>query len=103
MPYGFSVIDATKFSNWHKQEVEFHLFNRIAKGTVYPTGMSFLKKTVKDPVDEAVKPGKDNLYADAWYDVNDVIEVMFKKGYTPIVCPHKERWKGYYRKKARKL
>ena len=28
---------------------------------------------------------------------------MFKHGYRPIVKPNKERWRGYYRKKARKL
>ena len=43
------------------------------------------------------------MYADAWFDDNKTFEILFKKGYTPIVCPNKNRWKGYYRKKARKL
>lgn len=28
---------------------------------------------------------------------------MIKAGYTPIIKPNKERWKGYWRHKARKL
>ena len=43
------------------------------------------------------------LYADAGYDDNKTIGVLFNKGYTPIVCPNKRRWRGYYRKKAGKL
>jgi mRNA interferase MazF len=37
------------------------------------------------------------------YDDNNSIGIMFRKGYTPIVSPHPGRWKGYHRKKARKL
>ena len=103
LTYGFSMIDSTKFTSWLKDEVEIHVVNRITEGTVYPRSISFLTNTVAAPVAEALPKGEKNLYADAWYDVNDALGVMFKKGYTPIVCPHKERWKGYYRKKARKL
>jgi len=99
----FTFIDATKFSSWHIKEIEFHVCNKIAKETVYPVGISFLKKTVREPVDEIVPPGSGKIYADAWYDDNKTLGVLFKKGYEPIVCPNKGRWKGYYRKKARKL
>jgi hypothetical protein len=34
--YMFSVIDATEFTRWNKSNLEFHLFNRIANGTIYP-------------------------------------------------------------------
>ena len=103
LTYGFSVIDSTKFTSWLKGEVEVHVVNRITEGTVYPRSISFLTRTVSAPVAEALSQGEKNLYADAWYDVNDAMKVMFQRGYIPIVCPHKERWKGYYRKKARKL
>lgn len=43
------------------------------------------------------------LYVDAGYDDNKSIEIMFEKGYEPVVCPNKSRWKGYYGKKARKI
>jgi len=83
--------------------VEFHLFNRIAEETVYPIGMSFLTGSVAAPVDEAIDPGSGKLYADAGYDDNASMGIMFKKGYTPIVSPNSQRWRGYHRKKARKL
>lgn len=99
----FVVIDATKFSSWHIEEVEFTLCNRITKGTVYPIGISFLTHNVRDPVNECLPPGNRLLYADAWYDENKAIGVMFKKGYVPVVCPNKMRSKGHFRKRARKI
>jgi hypothetical protein len=103
LPACFSVIDATKFSNWHKEEIEFHLFNRINGKTVYPVGISFLTGSLAAPVNEVISPGGGNLYADAGYDDNKSIGIMFKKGYKPIISPNSGRWKGYHRKKARKL
>ena len=99
----FSFVDATKFTSWKIQEVEVTLCNRIAQGTVYPVGISFQREKVALPVEESVPDGEGLLYADAGYDVNDAIGVLFKKGYIPIVCPSKNRWKGYWRKKSRKL
>lgn len=99
----FTFVDATKFSSWHMDEVNIHVCNRIANGTVYPIGLSFTTGSVAQPVSEAVPSGTGLLYADAGYDDNKTIGVLFKKGFTPIVCPNKGRWKGYWRKKARKL
>ena len=101
--YEFSMVDSTKFSNWYNEEVEFHIVNRIKKGVVYPIGTSLITKTVAGPVEEAAPNGKGNLYGDAWYDDNKTIGILFGKGYIPIICPNKNRWHGYYRKKARKL
>src|SRR3989344_1085329 len=101
--YEFSMLDSTKFSNWHHDEVEFHVTNRILKGVVYPVGTSLITTTVHEPVEEATPLGEGNLYADAWYDDNKSMVVLFNKGYTPIICPNKNRWRGYWRKKARKL
>ena len=99
----FTFVDATKFSDWHINEMNIHVCNRIANGAVYPIGISFLTKSVSEPVNEAVPSGDGLAYLDAGYDDNKTIGVMFQKGYTPIVCPNKNRWKGYWRKKARKL
>jgi hypothetical protein len=99
----FSFVDATKFTNWEIKETFVTICNRIAKETVYPIGISFEKKTVADPVNESVPEGRGLLYADAGYDDNKTIGVLFRKGYTPIVCPNKNRWKGYWRHKSRKL
>ena len=99
----FTMVDSTKFTSWKIEEVEFTLCNRIAQGTVYPIGISFETKDVKTPVGEATPEGTGNLYADAWYDANDALGVMFQKGYTPIVCPNKNRLRGHWRRKARKL
>ena len=90
----FSMIDATKFSDWHHGETCFHLVNHISEETVYPIGISFLTGSVSAPVNEAAPPGKELLYADAGYDDNKSIGILFKKGYTPIVCPNSQRWSG---------
>jgi len=99
----FSFVDATKFTNWKIEETFVTVCNRVAKETVYPIGISFEKKTVADPVNESVPNGNGLLYADAGYDDNKTIGLLFQKGYTPIICPNKGRWKGYHRKKARRL
>ena len=99
----FSFVDATKFTTWNIEEVQVHVANRIAQETVYPIGVSFLKKNVRDPVNEALPPGYGRVYLDAGYDDNKTIGVLFNKGYYPIVCPNKNRIRGYWRRKARKL
>jgi len=99
----FSFVDATKFTTWDIREVQIHVANRITRETIYPIGVSFLKKNIKDPVNEALPSGYGRVYCDAGYDDNKTIGVMFGKGYTPIVCPNKNRWRGHWRKKARKL
>jgi len=99
----FTFVDATKFSSWKMKETNIHVCNRIAKETVFPIGISFATGSVAKPVNEAVPSGEGLAYLDAGYDDNPTIGLMFQKGYTPIVCPNRNRWKGYYRKKARKL
>jgi len=99
----YSFVDATKFTSWKIEETEIHVCNRIAKETVYPVGISFRTDSVKAPVKECVPPGKGELLADAWYDAKKAIQVMFEKGYEPLVCPNKRRSSGYWRKKSRKL
>ena len=99
----FTFLDATKFTSWKSKTFEIHVCNRIAKETIYPVGVSFQVKDVKSPTREAVPSGEGKLLADAWYDVNKALKVMFEKGYEPLVCPNKRRSKGFWRKKSRKL
>jgi hypothetical protein len=80
----FSFVDATKFSSWKIKETEFHVCNIVAQETVYPVGISFLTNTVRDSVNECVPKGSGKLLADAWYDVNKALQVMFEKGYIPF-------------------
>lgn len=101
--YSFSMIDGTKFSDWFNDETEFHVVNRIVDGVVYPRGMSFITDTVSAPTREATPNGKGKFYGDAWYDDNKTIGVIFTKGYEAIICPNKNRWRGYWRKKSRRL
>ena len=102
--YDYTFIDATEFTSWNKKSLIFHLSCRITKETVYPTGIHYgLGNTVKESVEGCLVKGKGDVLADAWYDDNDSLGVMFKSGYQPIVKSNKERWKGYWRKKARKL
>ena len=42
----FIFVDATKFSSWKMEEVNIHVCNRIANGTVYPVGLSFTTGSV---------------------------------------------------------
>lgn len=99
----FTFVDATKFTSWKIHEVEVTLCNRIAKGTVYPIGISFQKQNVVAPVIESVPKGKGKFYADAWYDEKKTIKHLFDIGYEPIICPNKGRYRGFYRRKAREL
>lgn len=99
----FTFLDATKFTSWKIKTFEVHVCNRIAKETVYPVGVSFKTDSVKSPTLEAVPPGTGEILADAWYDANKALKVMFEKGYEALVCPNKNRWRGHYRKKSRKL
>jgi hypothetical protein len=99
----FTFVDATKFTNWTVDEIFVTVCNHVAYKTVYPVGISFRKGSVLAPVDESVPKGEGKLLADAGYDDNRAIRNMFEKGYTPIVCPNKNRIRGYYRRKARKL
>jgi hypothetical protein len=101
--YQFSVIDATDMTDWYGKLTTFHVVNRICDETVYPVGISFLTGSVRAPVNEATPDGKGKMYADAGYDDNRSIGVLFRKNYEPIVCPVKTRYKGYHRRKARKL
>lgn len=99
----FTFVDATKFTSWKIKETFVTVCNRISKETVYPIGISFKNKTVSEPVEECVPNGNRILYADAGYDDNKTLGVLFDKGYIPVVCPNKNRWKGHYRKRARKI
>lgn len=102
----FSFVDSTKFTGWDVKEmklIEVTVCNRIAKQTVYPVGISFLRDNVVAPVIEAVPNGVGKIKADAWYDERKTIKILFEKGYIPIICPNKNRWRGYYRHKAREI
>jgi len=99
----FTFIDSTKFTNWNINEINVTVCNKIANQTVYPIGISFKTADVVSPVNEAVPFGNGKLYADAWYDEIKTIKSLFKKGYTPIICPNKTRYRGFYRRIARKL
>lgn len=102
----FTFVDSTKFTGWDVKEmklIEITVCNKICNQTVYPVGISFLRKSVVDPVKEAVPNGTGKIKADAWYDERKTIQVLFEKGYIPIICPNKTRYRGYYRRKARQI
>jgi len=99
--YIFSVIDSTDFTRWNRSNISFHLMNRISKQTVYPVSISFGDDA--DSIKEMLMEGKKELYADSWYDQNKTFKALIENGYTPIIKPNKDRWKGYWRHKARKF
>ena len=41
----FTFVDTTKFTIWNVKEVQIHIANKIARKTIYPAGVRFLKKT----------------------------------------------------------
>jgi hypothetical protein len=101
--YDFSVIDATKFADWHKTTTEFHLLARIASETVYPASVYFGTTNPSHATKETLVNGSGYLLADPWYDDNQAIKLMFRAGYKPLVKPQRSRCRGYWRRKARKL
>ena len=40
---------------------------------------------------------------DRWYDDNKSVGIMFESGYTPIIKPNSGRYRGHWRRKARKI
>lgn len=92
--YDFSIIDATTFSDWHKELTGFHLVNRIAGGTAYPVSVCF---DTLDPVRntrEAIVPGHRLFMGDRRYDVNKVFGMAYKSGYVILIKPQRTRGKG---------
>jgi hypothetical protein len=59
----FTFVDATRFSSWNMNEINIHVCNRIANGTVYPIGLSFTTGSVAQPVSEAVPSGSGLAYS----------------------------------------
>ncbi len=101
--YEFSVIDATSFSDWRKENNSFHLINRVCECTVYPVGIA---RDTLDPIQNtrnAMVPGQGFFMGDKWYDVNGVFRMVFGNGYTPLISPQRMRGRGYWRRKARKI
>jgi len=104
LDYDFSIIDSTKFASWKKNdELEFHTLTRITKGTVYPSSVYFGSVRPSKAVNNVLVEGSGDLLCDAWYDDNDSLKIMFKRGYTPYVSPNTGRWRGHWRHKARRL
>ena len=101
LDYCFSILDSTKFTSWNKSLVEFHLLVRKARATIYPVALAFGSR-FKDPL-RALAKGRGYLLADAWYDNNLTLKQIFKLGYKPIVKPNKQKGRGYWRRKARKI
>jgi hypothetical protein len=101
--YEFSVMDSTKFSTWKKGTVEYHMLIRVAGRTVYPSSAFFGSINPPEATRATLVEGHGDLYADAWYDDNDALGMMFQYGYNPIVKPNEGRGRGYWRRKARKL
>lgn len=103
LDYEHSVADATRFSNWHMNEVGFHLLNRISDQTVYPVGIC---PDTLDPIpntEDVIVPGHGFFMGDKWYDVNGVFRIALKNGYEPLISPQRTRDSGYWRKLGRKI
>ena len=99
----FKIIDSTKFTTWKQKEVEFHTLTAITRHTVFPISVFFGSVSPSKAVDNVVVKGKGELMADRWYDDNKAMRIMFEQGYTPIIKPNSNRYRGYWRRKARKI
>jgi hypothetical protein len=64
---------------------------------------SFGKTSPSIATKDCIVKGIGHIYADAWYDDNKSFKIIIKQGYEPIVKANKDRSKGYWRHKARKL
>jgi len=101
--YEFSVLDATSFTNWHRTINGFHLITRISRETVYPAGITNDTFNPIPNTRDVIVEGNGFILADRWYDVNGVYRIAYKKGYIPLIKPQRTRWKGYWRRKGRKV
>jgi len=99
----FCIIDATKFSNWTMHETEFHSFTLITRETVFPINIWFGSASPSLATLNVIVPGCGQLMCDRWYDDNKAMGFMFEAGYIPIVKPQKNRFSGFWRRKARKV
>ena len=99
----FTFIDSTKFTTWDKREIEFHTLNLVTKETVIPLNLFFGSTAPNIAVKGVILTGKGDLLGDRWYDDNKSFGVMFKAGYNPIVKPNRNRFSGYWRRRARKV
>ena len=99
----FRIIDSTKFATWKNKEIEFHTLTTITKDTVFPLSVYFGSVSPSKAVDNVLIPGKGDLMCDKWYDDNKAMSIMFERGYNPIVKPIEDRYKGYWRRKAREI
>lgn len=98
----FHIIDSTKFSTWKHKTVEFHTQTTVCKQTVFPTSVFFGSTNPSRATKQTLVVGKGELMADRWYDDNKAIQAMYEAGYQPIVKPNSGRYRGHYRRKARK-
>lgn len=101
--YEFSVTDATAFADWHRDVTGFHILNRISKDTVYPVSVAADSFNPVPNTREVLVPGNGFMMADAWYDVDGVFREFWKSGYEPLIKPNKDRSRGYWRQKGRKV
>ena len=99
----FRFMDSTKFSNWHNWTYEFHSLHTIVQGTVFPISIFFGSTSPSVAVGNTLIPGKGELMMDRWYDDNTAIGIAYAQGYLPIVKLNSNRFRGHYRRKARKL
>jgi len=99
----FIFLDSTKFTTWNKKQIELHVLAKTGKGVLLPVSVcfsGFLKRIAKKIF---VRGNNEFLLADAWYDSNEIFRQAFKSSYLPLIKPNKDRLKGYWRRKARKL
>jgi len=99
----FTFLDSTKFTNWNKKTVEFHLLVRVGKGIMLPVSACFSSSPKEVSNKIFVKGNNEILLADSWYDSSEIFRQSFKNGYIPLIKPNKDRARGYYRRRARKL
>jgi hypothetical protein len=99
----FRIIDSTKFATWKQKEIEFHTLTAITKKTVFPVSVYFGSVSPSKAVNGVLPKGRGELMCDRWYDDNKAMGIMFESGYTPIIKPNSGRYRGYWRRKARKL
>lgn len=99
----FTVIDSTKFTLWNKKSIELHLLIAVMDETLYPISLYLGKGPPSHCAEKTLVPGKGDLYGDRWFDDNKGFKFMFRYGWNPIVKPNRDRSRGYWRRKARKI
>jgi hypothetical protein len=92
LSYDYTVLDSTKFTDWHKKAHEAFLCVRVGEALL-PVHVGLTTSEVG--FSEGVPSGSGFALADGAFDAKPVLNDLASKGYIPMVKPGKVSPGGY--------